>query len=101
MMALMGKTSMDYGSVYLVCQQLEKQGHLATKQEKEDFHKDPTSFVKDNPGQPRFILIIDRLLTILQIQLEANLASNNNTIAIKTARTDNGKSRSRNANLEI
>jgi hypothetical protein len=57
--------------------------------------------VAANRGKPRFIPIIDRLLTIFQIWLEANGVDNNNTIAIKTARADNGKRRSHSADPKI
>jgi len=57
--------------------------------------------VQDNRGKPLFIPIIDKLLTIFQIQFEANSANKDNTIAIKTAMTDNSGSRSRNAEPKI
>jgi hypothetical protein len=69
-------------------------------QGKTAFRKDPILFVEDNRGKPRFIPIIDKLLTILQVQFEAS-RTNNKTIPIERAMTDNSKSGSDNAEPEI
>ncbi len=59
-------------------------------QEKAAFHKNHLSFVAANQGQPCFIPIIDKLLTILHVWSEANRV-NNKTIPIKTAIGDESK----------
>jgi len=56
-----------YGAALEICHYPGKQGHLATKQEKQVFHQNPILFVQDNRGKNRFIPIIDRLLTILHV----------------------------------
>jgi hypothetical protein len=51
----------------LVCHELEKQGHLATKEGKQACHQNPILPVQDNPGEPCFIPITDKLLTNPQL----------------------------------